>query len=161
MKALAPVQQSKNIVLFIATVASFLPPFMGSAVNIALPAIGNELGMDAVLLGWVATAYLISRAIFLVPLGRAADIFGRKRFFTLGMLSFTLCSFLCAVFNSSLMLIAFRFLQGVGSAIIFGTAVAILASVFPPGEMGKALGINVTAIYLALSVGPFFGGVLT
>jgi EmrB/QacA subfamily drug resistance transporter len=153
--------KSKNIVLFIATVASFLPPFMGSAINIALPSIGDELGMDPVLLGWVATAYLLSRAIFLVPLGRAADIFGRKRFFGAGMVTFTLFSLLCAISTSSGMLIAFRFLQGIGSAVIFGTAVAILTSVFPPRERGKALGINVTAIYLALSAGPFFGGVLT
>jgi EmrB/QacA subfamily drug resistance transporter len=151
----------KNSILFIITVASFLPAFMGSAINVALPAIGEEFGMDAVLLGWVATAYLLSLAMVLVPLGKVADIYGRKKIFAWGMVAFTLFSFLSAISNSSVMLIIVRFFQGVGSAMIFGTAVALLVSVFPVGERGKALGINVTAIYLGLSLGPFLGGILT
>lgn len=152
---------SKNSILLIITVASFLPAFMGSAINVALPAIGEEFSMDAVLLGWVATAYLLSLAMVLVPLGKVADIYGRKRIFAWGMVAFTLFSFLSAISNSSEMLIIVRFFQGVGSAMIFGTAVALLVSVFPVGERGKALGINVTAVYLGLSLGPFLGGILT
>jgi MFS family permease len=59
------------------------------------------------------------------------------------------------------MLIASRFLQGIGSAMIFGTGIAIVTSVFPPSERGKALGINVAAVYTGLSLGPFLGGILT
>jgi len=153
--------RSKYCVLFVSTVASFIPAFMGSAINIALPEIGQEFTMDAVLLGWVATAYLLALAIFMVPLGRMADIHGRKKVFTLGMILFTLFSFLTATSSTSLMLISFRFLHGMSSAMIFGTAVALLTSVFPSGERGMALGINVTSVYAGLSAGPFLGGVLT
>jgi len=152
---------SKNYVLAAATLAAFLTPFMGSAINLALPTIGDEFDMDAVLLGWVATAYLIAAAMFLVPFGRLADIHGRKRVFTYGIVLYTVASLLCALASSGFMLIAFRILQGFGGAMIFGTSAAIVTSVFPVGERGRALGINVAAVYVGLSVGPFVGGVLT
>jgi EmrB/QacA subfamily drug resistance transporter len=134
---------------------------MGSSVNIALPSIGKEFAMDAVLLSWVATSFLLAAAMFLVPSGRIADIHGRKRIFTYGILIYTVSSLLSAISTSAIILISYRVLQGIGGAMIFGTAVAILTSVFPPGERGKALGINVAAVYLGLSLGPFLGGFLT
>jgi EmrB/QacA subfamily drug resistance transporter len=151
----------KNSALLVAAMASFLTPFMGSSINIALPSIGREFAMDAVLLSWVATSYLLAAAMFLVPFGRVADIHGRKRIFTYGMLVYTASSFLSAVATSGIMLISFRVLNGIGSAMVFGTGVAILTSVFPPRERGKALGINVASVYLGLSLGPFLGGFLT
>ncbi|RKX97474.1 MAG: MFS transporter, partial [Spirochaetes bacterium] len=141
--------------------ASFLTPFMGSSVNIALPSIGREFLMDAVMLNWVATSYLLAAAMFLVPFGKIADIKGRKKIFSYGILIYTLSSFLSAISASAVTLISFRILQGIGSAMIFGTSVAILTSVFPPGERGKVLGINAAAVYLGLSFGPFLGGFLT
>jgi len=152
---------SKGLVLLVATMASFLFPFMGSAVNIALPRLGKELSLDAVMLGWVATAYLLSSAAFLVPFGRIADIYGRKRIFTLGIVIFTLSSLFAGMANSATMLISFRVLQGIGGAMLAGTAVALLTTVFPANERGKVLGINVAATYLGLSLGPVLGGVLT
>jgi MFS family permease len=71
----------KKIVLFVAIAASFLTPFMSSSINVALPSIGKELGLDAILLSWVSSAFLLSAAVFLVPLGKLADIFGRKKIF--------------------------------------------------------------------------------
>ena len=117
--------------------------------------------MDAILLGWVATAYLLAAAMFLVPLGRIADIYGRKRIFTYGMITYTAASLLSAISTSAAMLISFRVLQGIGGAMIFSTGVAILTSVFPPEERGRVLGINVAAVYAGLSLGPFVGGLLT
>jgi EmrB/QacA subfamily drug resistance transporter len=152
---------SKGVVLLVATMASFLFPFMGSAVNIALPQLGKELSLDAVLLGWVATAYLLSSAAFLVPFGRIADIYGRKKIFTCGVVIFTLSSLLSGMANSATTLISFRVLQGIGGAMLAGTAVALLTTVFPANERGKVLGINVAATYLGLSLGPVLGGVLT
>lgn len=152
---------AKAAVLLVATLASFLTPFMGSSVNIALPSIGRHFGMDAVSLSWVATAYLLAAAVFLVPFGKIADIYGRKKVFTLGMITYTVASLLLAISTSAAMLIAFRVVQGIGSAMIFGTAVAMLTSVFPAQERGRALGVNVAAVYLGLSLGPFLGGVLT
>jgi len=152
---------AKRITLFVVTLAAFLTPFDGSAVNIALPSIGKEFSMDAVSLGWVATAYLLASAMFLVPFGRVADIYGRKKVFTLGILVFTAATFSMVLCGSGAMLICLRIAQGFGSAMIFGTGVALLISIFPPQERGKALGINVAAVYLGLSVGPFLGGLLT
>ena len=152
---------AKRVVLIIALLAGFITPFDGSAVNIALPAIGSEFHMDAITLSWVATAYLLASAIFLVPFGKIADIYGRKRIFVIGISIFALASFLMTLVTSESMLIAGRVLQGLGSSMIFGTAVAILTSVFPPGERGRVLGIYITSVYIGLSVGPFLGGILT
>ena len=104
----------KRAVLFIVTLAAFITPFDISAVNIALPTIGKEFAMDAFLLSWVVTAYLLFAAMFFVPLGRLADIKGRKRVFTLGLLVFAAASFLVSVASSSAMIIAFRALQSTG-----------------------------------------------
>jgi EmrB/QacA subfamily drug resistance transporter len=152
---------SKGVVLLVATTASFLFPFMLSAVNIALPSIGRELSLDAVTLGWIATAYLLSSATLLVPFGRIADIYGRKKIFTCGIVILTLSSLLSGMANSATMLISCRVFQGVGGAMLAGTAVALLTTVFPANERGKVLGINVAATYLGLSLGPVLGGVLT
>jgi len=152
---------SKRAVLLAATLASFLTPFMGSAVNVALPSIGREFEMDAVLLGWVAASYILAAAAFLVPFGRLADIHGRRRVFVLGILLYTVSSALAGLATSGQWLIAARVAQGIGGAMIFGTSVAILTSVFPAGERGHALGINAAAVYLGISLGPFLGGFLT
>jgi len=151
----------KRAVLLVATMASFLFPFMLSAVNIALPTLGKELSLDAVTLGWIATAYLLSSATLLVPFGRIADIYGRKKIFTCGIVISTLSSLFAGMANSATMLISCRVFQGVGGAMIAGTAIALLTTVFPANERGKVLGINIAATYIGLSLGPVLGGVLT
>jgi len=141
--------------------SSFLTPFTSSSVNIALPSIGTQLSLNAVALSWVATAYLLAAAAFLVPFGRIADIHGRKMIFRWGIIIDAVASILCAVSNSGEWLIIFRALQGVGGAMIFGTGIAILTSVFPANERGRALGISTAAVYTGLSAGPLVGGLLT
>ena len=152
---------ARNTALFIAILAGFLTPFDLSAVNIALPSIAEEFSMDAIQMGWVSTAYLLASAVFLVPFGRIADIYGRKKVFAAGLSIFTLASLLMVFAPSALVVILLRVLQGFGSAMIFGTAVAILTSVTPPENRGKTLGIYTTSVYLGLSMGPFLGGILT
>jgi EmrB/QacA subfamily drug resistance transporter len=152
---------TRRAALTVATLTSFLTPFMGSSVNIALPTIGREFAMDAVFLSWIATAFLLSAAMFLVPFGRIADIYGRKKIFLYGILIYALSSLLSAIAPSAGWLLGFRILQGVGSSMIFGTSIAILTSVYPVGERGRVLGISVAAVYLGLSLGPFLGGFLT
>ena len=151
----------RGSVLLTTSVASFSTAFMGSALNVALPMIGKVFSMDAVLLGWVATAYTLAIAICLVPFGRAADIHGRMRVFTLGVFGFLIASLLCGFATSGSMLIIFRVLQGVGAAMMFATSSALLSSAYPPGERGRVLGINVASVYTGLSLGPFLGGILT
>lgn len=147
--------------LLAAVLSSFLAPFMISAVNIALPRIAGDFHAGAVEVSWFATAYLLTMAMFLVPFGRIADIRGRKKVFIYGMLVYTASSLIAAASVSGLMLIAARLVEGIGAAMIVGTGVAILTSVFPPRERGRVLGINVAAVYLGLSLGPFIGGLMT
>jgi EmrB/QacA subfamily drug resistance transporter len=151
----------KTTALIVMTMASFLTPLALAAVNVALPSIGKEFSMDAISLGWVATAYLLSAAIFIVPAGRLADIYGRKKVFLIGVSIFTTASFFMGIAVSPFMIIFFRVIQGIGGSTLFGISVAILSSVFPPGERGKVLGIVTAAVYLGLSGGPFVGGILT
>jgi EmrB/QacA subfamily drug resistance transporter len=152
---------NKRAVLVVAALSPFLTTFMGSSINIALPSISHEFQMGAVLLGWVATAYILGSATCLLPFGRLADIYGRKRILTCGIFIFTIASLLLAFTPSATVLIALRAVQGIGGAMIFTTGIAILTSVFPTGERGKALGINAAATYLGLSLGPVLGGLLT
>ncbi|MFH0966121.1 MAG: MFS transporter [Methanobacteriota archaeon] len=154
-------KNGRRVVLFIAVLAGFITPFDGSAVNIALPVIGAEFSMDAISLSWIATAYLLASAVFLVPFGKIADIYGRKKIFMYGIAIFSISSLLMTMVPSTGMLILIRVLQGIGSAMIFGTGVALLTGIFPPGERGKVLGIYITSVYFGLSVGPFLGGILT
>ncbi len=151
----------RTLVLIVVVLASFLTPFDVSAVNLALPTIGSEFAMDAETLAWVATAYLLSLAIFSVPFGRLADIHGRKRLFIYGAVLFVIASFLISRSFSTETVIAFRAFQGFAASMLASTGVAILTSVYPRGEKGKAIGISVAAVYLGLSVGPFLGGILT
>ncbi|MHB1414678.1 MAG: MFS transporter [Chloroflexota bacterium] len=151
----------KRVVLFVAAMVSFLTPFMGSSINVAIPSIGKEFAVDAVTLTWIATAYLLAAAMFLVPFGRLADIFGRKKILLFGVTGYTVVSLLCSVTNSENMLIALRALQGFTDAMMFATSMAILTSVYPPRERGRAMGIAVAAVYVGLSLGPTIGGFMT
>jgi len=151
----------KHAALVIAVLSSFITPFMGSSINLALPAIAKEFSIDAVILTWIPTSYLLASAVSLVPFGRLADLYGRKRVFGFGIVAFTLSSLLCALASSAFQLIVFRILQGIGSAMIFATGLAILTSVYAPHERGKVLGISVAAVYTGLSLGPVLGGLLT
>ncbi len=152
---------NKRLALFITTLAVFLSPYMIYSVNIATPSIGSELKMDAVSLTWVSTSYLLAAAVSLVPLGKLADIHGRKKIFVFGLSIFTASSFVLAFSSSVSLLMLFRVLQGVGGGIIYGASLAILTSVFPAGERGTALGINTGVVYLGSTCGPFIGGFLT
>jgi EmrB/QacA subfamily drug resistance transporter len=151
----------KRPVLIAGALITFIASFMSSSINIALPAIGRELQMDAVLLSWVPTSFILAAATFLLPFGRLADIYGRKRILTYGISIFIISSVLLFFVPSATLLIALRSLQGIGGAMIFANNIAIVTSVFPVRERGKALGIIVAMVYLGLSLGPTLGGLIT
>jgi EmrB/QacA subfamily drug resistance transporter len=151
----------RRIALTVAALTAFLAPFMFSSVNVALKAIGAEFDLDEVSKGWVNAAYSLSAAIFLLPFGRAGDLYGRKRIFIIGISIYTAASLACAMAQDGAMFIVCRLIQGAGSAMVFGTGMAIVTAVFPPGERGRALGYNVAAVYLGLSAGPILGGLMT
>ncbi|MCJ7644356.1 MAG: MFS transporter [Candidatus Aminicenantes bacterium] len=154
-------ESTKRAVLVVSTLAGFLTPFMGSSMNVALPAVAAEFSMKAVSMSWVPMAYMLAAAVSLVPFGRLGDIRGRKKIFILGLVVYTLASLLSALSFSAVSLIVFRALQGIGGAMVMGTSLAILTSVYPSCDRGRVLGINTAAVYLGLSLGPVLGGFLT
>lgn len=154
-------KKNQKAVLFVSVVTSFLTAFVGSSINVALPAIQKQFHIDAITLTWVSSSYLLATACFLLPFGRASDIIGRKKIFVIGLFVYTFFSLLTGFSSSIIWLFATRILQGIGASMIFGTSTAIITSVFPVGERGKAMGFSVSGVYLGLSFGPFFGGLIT
>ncbi len=136
-------------------------PMILSSVNVAIPTIASTFNANAIQISWVSTAYLLAASVFLLPCGRLADINGRKRIYSYGMSTVIVASILAATSSSIEILIMWRVLQGIGAAMLFGSGVAILSTVFPPKSRGRALGINVSAIYFGLTCGPLFGGWVT
>jgi EmrB/QacA subfamily drug resistance transporter len=152
---------NKNVVLVVATVTAFVMPFMVAAVNVALPTMGREFSMEAVVMTWVSTIYFLAIAMVQVPVGRLSDIYGRKKLFIIGLLLSIFSSFLAAFANSVAMLLVSRALMGVGSGVIFNNSIAILTSVFPAERRGRVLGISQAGTYTGISLGPYIGGALT
>jgi EmrB/QacA subfamily drug resistance transporter len=144
--------------LALTSVGAFMVPFDGSIVSVALPVMGHKLGLSFSASIWVQAAYLLAVAVLLIPLGRAADHRGRVRFYLGGVAIFTIGSLAAALSMNGAWLIGSRIVQGGGGALLSATSTAIVASVFPPRERGRALGINVMAVYVGLSIGPVLGG---
>lgn len=150
-----------NAILFVICLSSSLVPFMGSALNLALPYINEDFSINASLSGWIPTSYMLSTAIFQIPCAKFADMIGRRKVFVWGLILFILFTVLSGVASSVVSLIIYRFLSGIGSAMIFGTSAAILMSAIPLQKRGQALGINAATVYFSLAAGPFLGGILT
>ena len=151
---------AERTTLYTVMTTSFMTTFMGSSINLALPTMGQEFGSNAILASWAITSYLLASAIFLLPFGRLADMHGRRRFYLLGTILYTLFTLATARAHSMQMVIVFRLLQGLSSAMIFSTGMAILSSVYPPHKRGRALGYSVAVTYLGLTIGPFLGGMM-
>lgn len=144
--------------IFVVITTAFITTFTGSALTLAVPAIGRYFGVSAGFVGWLVTAYTLVVAAFSVPWGRIADLTGRKRILVIGLIVFTATSAICYFASSMWMLIIFRGIQGIGAAMIFSTNTAILISAFSSKERGRILGMSVAATYVGLSAGPAIGG---
>ncbi|MEZ4483265.1 MAG: MFS transporter [Syntrophotaleaceae bacterium] len=156
-----PVNVSPAAVLFVVCSALFLMPFMLSAVAVALPTIGRDLHASALQVGLVETVYILSVAVFLLPMGRFGDVYGRRRVFIWGIFFFTIATALIALAGSVEMLTGWRILQGIGSAMVNASSLAIVVSVFPEEKRGRVLGIAISTVYAGISCGPPIGGLLT
>ena len=146
--------------LALTSVGAFMAPFDGTVVSVALSKMMPALHLSFTAALWVQAAYLLTVAVLLIPLGRLADQHGRVHFYLLGTVIFAVGSLLAGLSVSDLMLIGSRVIQGAGAALLTATSAAIVTSVFPPRERGRALGINVTAVYVGLCLGAPVGGFL-
>src|SRR5438034_3798030 len=131
-------------------------------VNVALPSIQNDLGFAQSSLAWVVNAYLIAFGGLLLLAGRMGDLIGRKRVFLAGLAVFTAASLLCGVSGSREMLIAARFVQGVGGAMTSAVILGMIVTLFPrPGEQARAIGMYSFVASAGGSIGLLAGGALT
>ncbi|MCA1834488.1 MAG: MFS transporter [Actinobacteria bacterium] len=138
----------------------FMPMLDNLVVNTALPTIQRSLGTGVSGLQWIIDAYVLAFASFMLTGGALGDLYGRKRFFMAGLITFTLGSLLCGISNTTGELVAFRFLQGIGSALLLPGSLSIITATFHGRERGAAIGIWAAFSALALAVGPIVGGYL-
>jgi len=157
---MADVHRRRWEILAITSVGAFMGPLDGSIVAVALPSISADLKLSFGTSMWVQAAYLLTMAVLLIPLGSLADRRGRVRFYQAGIALFTVGSLLCGLSMNGAWLVGSRVIQAAGAALAVTMSTAIVTSVFPAHERGRALGLNVMAVYLGLSVGPPLGGLL-
>lgn len=145
---------------FISVAASFLITFMGSALNLSVPIIGEEFKINAEAACWIVTIYMLVSASFSLPFGRLADITSKRLIFIIGIFVFTVAAIFAAYSSSLAMLLICRSAQGFGASMIFATNHAILISAFDASDRGKALGYATSATYMGLALGPVLGGLI-
>jgi EmrB/QacA subfamily drug resistance transporter len=156
-----PEAKNKTLILVLICLLALVTTFIVSGLNVALPAISKDFNADAVSLNWIVAAYALGIAIFSVPFGRIADIFGIKKLFTIGIGVIILASILVILANSAPFLIIIRLLQGLGAAMITSTSMAMVSRAFPGKQRGRALGYYTACVYAGISAGPLIGGILT
>jgi MFS family permease len=152
---------NRNSVLVIATLCAFVVPFLVSSINVALPKMTAQFHMEAVVMTWVNTIYFLAIAMVQVPMGRLADIYGRKKLIILGILIALVAAVGGAMAKSVGVLLVSRAFQGIGAGMTFNIIIAVLTSIFPAETRGKALGISMAGTYGGLIMGPLIGGIMT
>lgn len=153
-------QNYRWYVLATVAIGTFMATLDGSIVNVALPTISGKFHSDLTTLQWVVSAYLLTITSLLPVFGRIADMFGRKKIYSLGFLMFTLGSVLCGFAQNIWFLVGTRVLQAVGAAMLMSNSAAIVTAIFPPKERGRALGTTGSVVALGSLTGPALGGLL-
>jgi EmrB/QacA subfamily drug resistance transporter len=155
------INHSKWLILFSVMLGSIMGPLDGSIVNTVLPSLTNVFHTDMAIVQWVPSIYLLTISCLILLFGRLGDMIGYKKVFIAGIAAFITTSALCGISQNIWMLISFRALQGLAASAMMSVSFAIITSVFPPNERGKALGISAVGIAVGLAAGPTLGGVIT
>jgi EmrB/QacA subfamily drug resistance transporter len=164
MTAITPAgsDASRWAALYVLCAGMLMVVLDATIVNVALPSIQDDLGFDQSNLAWVVNAYLIAFGGLLLLAGRIGDLIGQRRIFLLGLATFTIASLLCAVAVNQGMLIAARFVQGVGGALTSAVILGMIVTMFPqPRDQAKAIGIYTFVAVAGGSIGLLAGGALT
>lgn len=148
------------VILAVVTLVAFVTNLDATIVIIGLPRIVTSLHTSITVGLWTVTAYIITTTVFLLPAGRLSDSAGRRMCFVVGLVIFTVGTLLCGFSTSGEQLIIFRLIQGAGGAFAVATGTPILVDVFPPKELGTAMGVNATSWVVGSVVGPVAGGVI-
>ncbi len=153
-------QSKRWLILLITVMSTFMATLDSSIVNVALPDMANALNVSTGLITWVVNAYLIVVSVCILFFGRLGDLKGQAKIFRLGLIIFTLGSFLCGVTHTLPLLLAARAVQAVGAAATMANSQGIITRTFPPEERGRALGINGASVALGTLVGPALGSLI-
>jgi EmrB/QacA subfamily drug resistance transporter len=148
-------------VLAVAVLGEAMVLLEATVVNVALPAIGRDLGAGVAGLQWTLNGYVLTLAALVLPAGSLSDLYGRRRIFILGVAAFVAASALCAAAPTIQLLVAARFVQGVGGALLTPGSLAIIDAVFVPDDRTRAIGAWAGLTAVAAAIGPPVGGYLT
>ena len=150
----------KNLLLFICTVLSFFTVFAVNAVTIVIPSIAAEFHMSNIVQNWVTIIFLLVVAVLSVPAGQISAKYGLKKVTIISVVLFIIISIANVLVTSQEQFLACRLILGIALSFINVTSMAMIVNAFPPEERGKALGINITGVYVGLSLSPVIGGIL-
>ena len=151
----------QKIVIFVVFLTALITTFLGSALNLSVPAMTDEFGCSVQDAGWVVTIYMLTCASLAIPFGAAADCVGRYQILRLGLLIFSAAAVSAAFAENLRSMLLIRLGQGIGASMIFATNLSILVGAFDERRRGKVLGISTSATYIGLSLGPVLGGILS
>jgi EmrB/QacA subfamily drug resistance transporter len=152
---------NKWLVLTVVGVGGFMAALNSASLIIILPTLQSDLHTDLINILWVLLSYTLATAVLLLSVGRLADLIGNKRIYLAGYLIFGVGSVCCALANNVWLLIAARFIQGIGGALLIANTSTIITHTFPKRELGRALGISSVAFSVGTTLGPIVGGILT
>ena len=157
----ATTEKRSRTITRVIILTSFCSSFLGSAVNIVVPAMSADLAVSAGAIGWVITVYSLATCGLSVPFGKLADSTGKNRVFLLGLALLCVSCLCCFLVNSYPLMLLFRSLQGVGASMIFATNTAIIVDAHPPEQRGRAIGRMLSGTYVGLACGPVLAGVVS
>ncbi|MBE6509834.1 MAG: MFS transporter [Methanobrevibacter millerae] len=152
--------EKKNLILLICTVLSFFTVFAVNAVMVVIPTIASEFHMSNIVQNWITIIFLLVVAVMSVPAGQISGKYGLKKVTILSIILFIIISIINVLVTSQEQFLACRFVLGISLSLINVTSMAMVVSAFKPEERGKALGINITGVYVGLSLSPVLGGIL-
>ena len=150
----------KNLLLLICTILSFFTVFAVNAVTIVIPSIATEFHMSNIVQNWVTIIFLLVVAVLSVPAGQISAKYGLKKVTIISVVLFIIISIANVLVTSQEQFLACRLILGIALSFINVTSMAMIVNAFPPEERGKALGINITGVYVGLSLSPVIGGIL-